>query len=216
MSIIVKRKKSRGIASFGYIKISSLESAIMEAFFPEGEEMTVKEILERVDYSYERINSALKSLKEKKIVLETKKGKTLVYSLDFDSLYSETIGFRSYMLEKKINFIEKNKKIYHAIKDIIDNSYMEGIILFGSFSKGTENSKSDVDIICFSNKKKESEIFINSLKHKFGINFAPIIMNSYEFPEIKKDNKELWNDLKLYGIEFKGDNLYYWMYKNEK
>ena len=34
---------------------------------------------------------------------------------------------------------------------------------------------------------------------------------------IKEDNLELWNDLKTYGIAFKGDDtVYYWMYKYDK
>ena len=216
MSILVKRKQTRGMGSFGNMEISMLEGTILATFFPEAKDMTIKEISEWVDYSYERINSALKSLKEKKIVIEEQKGKTLVYSLNIDNLYSETIGFGSYMLQRKIDFIKKNKEIYQAIKEIESNQHIEGLILFGSYSKDTETKKSDVDIICFSNKKKETETFIHSLKHKFGINFSPIVMLSYEFSDIKKDNPELWNDLKLYGIEFKGDNFYYWMYKNDK
>ena len=216
MSILVKRKQTKGMGSFGDTEISMLEGTIIAAFFPEAKDMTIKEISERVDYSYERINTALKSLKEKKIAMEEQKGKTFVYSLDLDNLYSRTIGFGSYMLEKKINFIKKNREIYQAIKEIESNPYIEGLILFGSYSKDTETKKSDVDIICFSNKKKETETFIHSLKHKFGINFSPVVMPSYEFTDIKKDNPELWNDLKLYGIEFKGDNFYYWMYKNDK
>ena len=216
MSILVKRKQTKGMGSFGDTEISMLEGTIIAAFFPEAKDMTIKEISERVDYSYERINSALKSLKEKKIVIEEQKGKTLVYSLKLDNLYSETIGFGSYMLEKGVNFIKKNREIYQAIKEIESNPYIDGLILFGSYSKDTETKNSDIDILCFSNKKKETETFISSLKHKFGINFSPIVMLPYEFSYIKKDNPELWNDLKLYGIEFKGDNFYYWMYKNDK
>jgi len=38
-----------------------------------------------------------------------------------------------------------------------------------------------------------------------------------EFPNIKKDNLELWSDLKNYGVVFKGgDYFYYWMYQDEK
>ena len=216
MSIVVKRKQTGGMASFGDVEISELEGTVMAAFFPEVKDITIKEILERVDYSYERINSALKSLKEKKIVMEEQKGRTLVYSLDLDNLYSEIIGFGSYMLEKGIGFIKKQREIYQAIKEVVSNPYVEGLILFGSYSKGTETKNSDVDIICFTNKKKEVEALIYSLKHKFGVDFAPIVMTSYEFPDIKKNNPELWNDIKLYGIEFKGDIFYYWIYKDDK
>lgn len=213
-----KIKQRQGFrAIFGDAEISMLEGTILNSFFPEAEEMTIKKIRERVDYSYERINSALKSLTEKKIVVEKQSGKTLVYSIDLNNSYVESIGFISYMLGRKIELIKKNKVLCNAIKEIENNPYVWGIILFGSYSKGAETKQSDVDLICISNKKTETESFVKSLKYKYNMEFAPIVMPLHEFPNIKKDNPELWHDLKIYSIVFKGqDNFYYWMYKNEK
>lgn len=210
----VKRKQKHGFGSFGKIELSMLEGIIISAFFPEAEEMTIKEIMERVDYSYERVNSSLKSLAKKEIVFEKQKGKTLVYYLDLQNLYAE-IGFGSYTLEREIEFIKKHKVIYNAIKEIISNPIIWGVALFGSYSKGTETNQSDIDIICITHKKEEAEHFVKSLRHKYNLKFAPIVFQ--EFPNIKKDNPELWHDLKMYGIIFKGeDNFYYWVYKDEK
>ncbi len=208
-----KRKQTRGI---GTTNLSILEGTVISAFFPEAQEMTIKEIQERVDYSYERVNTALKSLTEKKIVTLDKKGKTLVYSLDLQHLDTE-LGFRGYLLERKIEFIKKHKILYQAINEIVNNPNTWMVVLFGSYSKGTESKNSDVDILCISHKKKETEQFIRSLKHRYNLNFSPVILPFHEFPNIKKDNLELWNDLKQYGIAFKGgDTFYFWMYKNEK
>ena len=216
MEAKIKRKQTYGMGSFGTIKISLLEGTIIASFFPEGKEMTINEIIERTNYSYERVNTALKSLAEKKIINGKNVGKTLVYSLDLNNLYSE-IGFGSYSLEREIDFIKKHRVVYRAIQEIENNPYVEGVILFGSYSKGTETKQSDVDIICISHKKKEIENFIYALKHKYGLNFAPIILQFHEWPDIKKDNPELWTDLKLYGVAFKGgDSFYYWMYRNGK
>lgn len=212
-----KRKQRHGMASLGPIEISSLEGTIIASFFPEAEEMTIKEIQERVDYSYERINSALKSLSEKKVVIEKQKGKTLVYSLDLNNLYVEIIGFGSYSLQLETDFIREHKTIYKAIQEVENHALSWSVILFGSYSKGTETNQSDVDLMvtCIPGKEKEVENFIKSLKHKYGINFSPVVLPMHEFPNIKKDNPELWHDLKMYGIAFKGgDNFYSWIYKN--
>ena len=210
----IKRKQTRGFGIFGKEDISLLEGTIISSFFPEGEDMTLKDIMERVDCSYERANTALKSLVEKGIVQEKKVGKTLVYSLDLQNLYAE-IGFDHYMLEREIEFIKKHKNVYKAIKEIEENPYVWGLILFGSYSKGLETKQSDIDIICIASKKEEVKRFLDSLRHKYNIKFAPVILPLHEFPNIKKDNPELWNDLKLYGIIFKGgDSFYYWMYKD--
>src|SRR3989344_7503978 len=212
----IKRKQEEGFrAIFGELEISHLEGTIISAFFPEAEEMTIKEILERLDYSYERINSGLKSLTKKKIVLEKQKGKTLVYSLDTNTPYAYSLGFNRYMLQREVDFIRKHRTIYKAIQEVENQPFSWSVILFGSYSKGTETKRSDIDliIICIPGKEKEVESFIKSLKHKYGINFSPVVLPLHEFPNIKKDNPELWTDLKSYGIVFKGDdNFYSWMY----
>ena len=207
------------MGSFGVMELSMLEGTILASFFPEAEEMTIKEIQERVDYSYERINSSLKSLAEKKVVIEKQKGKTLVYSLDLNNLYVEIIGFGSYSLQRETDFIRKQRAIYKAIQEVENHPFSWSVILFGSYSKGTETKQSDIDLIvtCAPSKEKEVTNFIESLGHKYGIKFSPIVLPMHEFPNIKKDNPELWSDLKLYGIVFKGgDSFYYWMYKDEK
>jgi predicted nucleotidyltransferase len=216
----IERKQTKGFASFGDVEISSLEGTIIASFFPEVEKMTIKEIGERLDnyYSYERLNSSLKSLVDKKIVKEEKIGKTLVYSLDLTNLYAEVMGFNAYMLQREVDFIKKHKSAYRAIQEIENYPFSWSVILFGSYSKGTETKKSDVDLMvtCIPSKEKEVDNFIKSLEHKYGINFSPVVLPLHEFPNIKKENPELWNDLKLYGIIFKGDDYFYsWMYKNE-
>lgn len=212
----VKRKQEGSPRMIvGDLEISHLEGTIIAAFFPEAEEMTIKEIQERVNYSYERVNFALKSLAEKKIVTWKQKGKTLIYSLDLNSIYSWNMGFNSYTLQRKIDFIKKHKIIFKAIQEIEKNPLVWSVILFGSYSKGTETKQSDVDILILTirGKEKEVEDSIKSLKHKYGINFAPVVLPMHEFSNIKKDNPELWNDLKFYSIVFKGsDTFYFWMY----
>jgi len=210
----LKRKQRHGFGSFGKMELSFLEGTVISSFFPEGKDMTIKEIGERTDYSYERVNSALKSLAEKKIVREERKGKTLVYYLNMQQLYSE-IGFDHYVLEREVDFITKHGVLYNAIKKIIDNPSIWMVVLFGSYSKGTETKQSDVDIICVSNKKEETENFVKSLRHEYNMEFVPVVLPLHEFPNIKKDNPVLWDDLKRYGIVFKGeDNFYFWMYKD--
>jgi|SRR3989344_4382912 len=210
------RKQRIGFGSFGAMELSFLEGVIISSFFPEGKDMTIKEIMERVEYSYERVNTALKSLANKKIIAEKKVGKTLTYSLEVQHLYSE-IGFDHYVLEREIGFMKKHRILYNAIKETMNNPLIWMVVLFGSYSKGTESKQSDIDLICVSDKKKETEHFVKSLRYKYNLNFATVVLSQHEFPHIRRDNPELWNDLKMYGIVFKGeDSFYYWMYKDEK
>lgn len=215
--IKIKRKQRHGFGSTtGEEEVSVLEGTIIACFFPETGEMTLKEIMERIDYSYERVNSALKSLADKNIVSEKKVGKTLIYSLDLQNLYSQ-IGFNAYMLQREIEFIKKNKQVYAGIKKIVESPYSLGVILFGSYSKGTETKQSDVDLICIASNKEKIGQLIKSLKYETNFNFNSVNMFLHEFADIEKDNPELWDDLKNYGLVFKGeDTFYFWVYENEK
>jgi predicted nucleotidyltransferase len=102
---------------------------------------------------------------------------------------------------------------------IFEHPLTWGVILFGSYSKGTENKQSDIDLIvtCISGKEKEVENFVKSLKYETNIEFSLVILPMQEFSQIKTDNPELWQDLKNFGIVFKGDDTFYhWMYKDGK
>jgi len=213
---MIERKQRRGFGSFEDIEISLLDGTIISSLFPEIKEITIQDIIKRTEYSYERVNSSLKYLTDKEIVNEKKVGKTLVYSLNLQNINAKE-GFNQYMLEREIEFKKKNGTIYLAIQEIKNNPFIWLLILFGSYSKGTETKQSDIDIICVSHNKKEAEYFIKSLKYNYNIDFASIVLSPNDFPNIKKDNPELWVNLKMYGLVFKGEEeFYYQMYKDEK
>ncbi len=210
----IKRKQRHGFGSIvGEERLTILEGTIIASFFPEAEETTIKEIQDRTDYSYERINSALKSLAKKDIATEKQIGKTLVYSLDLHNLYSK-IGFSNYMLEREIEFIKKHKLIFKSIEEISKDIFGI-IILFGSYSKGNEKNSSDIDLMVVSENKQLAEEKINEIKIKRGYEISLAFIKTLEFPKIKKENPELWADLKQYAIVFNGeDSYYYWMYQD--
>lgn len=203
---------------FEDFKISFLEGIVLASFFPKAGEMTIKELQKKCKYSYERVNSALKSLTKKKMIEQKEKGKTLVYSPIFGNPIMETIGFGNYMLQRKINFIKKHKILSKAINEMRSNPIIGILILFGSYSKGIESKNSDIDLMAATipGKEKEAEDFIKSFAAKYGFNFSPAALSLPEFPKIKKENKDLWNDLKQYGIIFKGNEYFYLeAYENE-
>ena len=200
---------------YGSNNLSEVEEVVLRCFFPEGEEMTINKIREKCGYSYERVHTALKNLEKKKIVYLKKIGKTLVYKSDFSSLYLKR-AFYHYITEGLIEFAKKHQIIFNAIKTASQEIF--GItILFGSYSKGNETKNSDIDLMIISDSEKQAHGQINDIKLKYGFDLAPAFIKKTEFPKIKKENPELWKDLKNYAIVFNGVDLYYsWMYQNEK
>src|SRR6056297_394615 len=98
-------------------EISQVEDVVLRCFFPEAEEMTIAKIQRRSGYSYERVNTALKKLKEKGIVSSKNIGRTLVYIADYRNLYLKQ-GFYHYMTERLIDFSKKYPVLYKSLKNV--------------------------------------------------------------------------------------------------
>jgi len=204
------KRKNKLYSDNGMNKIDSL---VLRCFFPEAEEMTIKEIQERCGYSYERVHNTLKKLEKKKIIESKKRGRTLLFKADYNNLYLE-LSFYHYMAERLIDFSSKYQILYKALKEMGVSS-TRIILVFGSYSKGNETKNSDIDLMIVP-ETKNFEKEINNLKIKYGLNISPAIIRRTEFPKIKKENKELWNELKSYALVFNRSGLfYYWMYQNE-
>lgn len=195
-------------------ELSQTQVNILKGFFPEGQEITLKILMERSGYSYEPIHRNIKQLLAKKIINVKKFGKTAVYSANFEKEEFK-LAFYHYMTKKVIKFKNKHPKIFRAIKELEEEPF-DLIILFGSYSKGIETKESDVDLMVITDKKnKENEVY--GLKYEYGLDFVPAFVKKREFLKMKKENKVLWDSLKKFGIVFKGENLfYYWVYQNEK
>jgi len=189
-------------------EITEAEFTFLREFYPEGEEMTLKELQKRTGYSYERVNSYLKSLAVKKAVVEKKVGRTLVYSLDFKKIYSK-IAYYLYATRRANKFSSKKADIFVGISELPEED-IDLYAIFGSFAKGIEKKDSDIDLLCVTDKKEKIEAVISSIKRRYNLKLHPIIIPKTEFAKIKDENKELWNSLIKYGIIFKGYELFYY------
>ncbi len=189
-------------------KLSESELNVLSSFFPEGEEITLRIIQERTKLSYEPVHRIIKQLLEKKLVIEKKFGKTLVYSLDFTKEKIK-IAFIIYANERKEKFEKNYGPVYRALSKIKDED-IDFLAIFGSYAKANPRKDSDVDIICISSKKEKVEREIRGLRYETNLEFAPVVMPKREFAKIRKENEQFWKDLVSYGMIFKGYELFYY------
>lgn len=180
---------------------------ILKSFFPEGKDITIKEIQKRSGYSYEPVHRTLGKLLERKIVFEKRFGKVLVYSLNVDTHFART-AFYLYSVDRTVLFSKKHSTINKALKEIPENK-IDVLIIFGSYAKGKESERSDIDVLCVTPYQDVVKSKIRSLKHAYNKDFSPLVMDRLEFEKIKKENKEFWSDLIEYGVIFKGHELFY-------
>ena len=195
-------------------KPSETELEMLQSFFPEGMDITLKEIMKRSSYSYEPVYRTMQELTKKKIISVQKFGKTLVYSLDFKKSSSKT-AFYLYATNRANEFARKHPSIFSAVSELPEDK-IDILAIFGSYAKGAQHERSDIDIICVTSER-ELTAKIRALKHAYNKNFSPVVLPKNEFAKIKTENKEFWHDLVKYGIIFKGYELfYYYAYFIEK
>lgn len=182
------------------------ELKVLSSFFPEGKDVTLKTIMQKSGLSYEPTYRNSLELEAKKIISSKKFGKTRVYSLNFEKEEVKT-AFFFYAKQKLRTFSIKHPVICNALSKL-DDEHIEFLAVFGSYAKGTQTKKSDVDVLCISSKK-EDEREISSLKYETNFDFAPVVVPKAEFKKIKKENEVFWEDLVSFGIIFKGYELFY-------
>ncbi|MBI2549390.1 nucleotidyltransferase domain-containing protein [Candidatus Woesearchaeota archaeon] len=134
-------------------------------------------------------------------------GKALVYSIKRfdDAVY---FSFTYYSLNKKSAFVKKYTSVWKAIEEFVNKTKLEMVVLFGSYSKDQAKERSDIDILCI-NGSSEVEKIALSLRHKYNLRIAPVIVNKEDFRNIKSENPELWEELITHGIVLKGQELFY-------
>ena len=123
---------------------------------------------------------------ENKGILESKiKGKIRSYNLKRNSLSQKYIIFAEQY--KTIAFLEKNTIINEIIEKI--NPFIDGIgIIFGSYTKGTINKDSDLDIFVVGKYNHEG---IKNISKRYGIEI------SIKCYPLKTFEKNLTNDALL-------------------
>ncbi len=89
------------------------ELEVLASLFPDKDYKTIKEIQKKCGYSYERVYSAVLSLRKKNILELKKYGNVIVASVNYNSDFA-LLGFIHYAINRKLNFYEKQKNILYG------------------------------------------------------------------------------------------------------
>jgi len=169
---------------------------IIELFFKEPEkEYHVRDIAKRVGKSPTTISKYLKDFEKNGLLKSESKFNHLIFKANEESLRFKLLR-KNYNLELLFNS--------GLIKFLVDEfNFPKAIFLFGSFAKGENNSKSDIDLLIISPLKKEVDL--KKFEKLIGYEIQLFIYSMKEVEIMKTKNKELLNNF------INGVNLYgYW------
>jgi predicted nucleotidyltransferase len=139
----------------------------------------VREISKLIDAHPSQVLKELSNLEDLNLIVKYKKGNLSIYKINKSNIFLSDL--KNIFL--KTEFVGKN------IKDKLKDK-VKYCLIFGSFAKGIENSKSDVDILIISDVLKENELLniTQDLENNLNRDINYILWNNKDFIKKSKNN----------------------------
>lgn len=153
---------------------------VLEYFFKHPtQEKHIRGLAEETDISYSTIRNSLQELLEEGLVEKREESKMVFYSGNFQSQ-----RFRN--LKKVFNIYS----LYRSglVEELEEELRPDAVVLFGSYLKGSDREKSDVDIAIVNGR--EISLDLSNFESKLGRGIHLV-----QIPDLKKEDKEFKNTL---------------------
>jgi predicted nucleotidyltransferase len=143
--------------------LNNTEKLILEEFSKNrSKRIYGREIADKFHMNQKTISNVLNNMERENILKFKTEGKNKYYFLNENNPHIREV-IKIVELFKKISFLEKNRKLEKLFQKIEDKT--KGIaIIFGSYAKGTQTPKSDMDLFILGNIGETRE-----LEDSFGI-----------------------------------------------
>lgn len=179
------------------------------------EQLTIRGIAKRLGKSYTLVYNNIADLEKKDLIRKQNVPPAQIINLNE---FAPTEIFVDIELKRKKEFLRKYPWIEVMLEDILGSTKNLFFILliFGSYAKGTQTTKSDIDLLIIVQDKKDIKEIENLIhkaytKIKKGLNFIDI----NDFKEMIKNTNELniGNEAKKHHVMLYGVEAYYQLLK---
>ena len=173
-----------------------------------GQAFTMHELSKLTTIPYATFYRTMKILTD--LITQTKAGKATMIQLNMQNPLTKHYLIIS-SKEEKDEYINKQPLLKKISKELPSGNY--ALILFGSYAKSTQTTKSDIDLIVI-NKKGAREPDFSRYETLFNIRINPIYVTREEFIAMIKDTEEnvgkqaLKNHIVLYNPELFWNLIY--------
>lgn len=147
-----------------------------------GASFTLRELSASLKIPYATFHREVSKTQD--LIILDKKGSAILASLKSSPEAKSYLAVSSY--EEKKEFLIKSPVIRKISEELGSN---EIVLLFGSYAKGTQTAKSDIDLLIV-NKKGEKSISFSKYELLFKIKINPIFVSQKEFTEMLKEKEE--------------------------
>lgn len=139
----------------------------------------VREISKLINAHPSHVLKELSNLEELNIINKSKKGNLSMYKVNKSNIFLSDLK----------NIFLKTEFVGKTIKEKLEDKVKYSLI-FGSFAKGLENSKSDIDLLVISDYLKENDLLniILDLENNLNRDINYILWNNKDFIKKSKNN----------------------------
>lgn len=179
------------------------------------EELAIRGIAKRLGKSYTLIYNNIADLEKKGIIKKQDIPPAQIVTLNRFAPAEVLIDTE---FRRKREFLQKHPWIMVMLEDILAaaKNHFFILLVFGSYAKGTQTPKSDIDLLVIVQNKKdikeiEDAMYKTYTKIKKGLNFADI--NDFRGMIRNTDELNIGNEARKYHIILYGIEEYYQMIK---
>ena len=176
-------------------------------------EFTINQISKKINFDYAYANREINKLIRKGIINKKTVGNSYLCSLNLNNDETKSLIF-DYETRKKSGFYKKYKVLKAYFLDFLNKAkkeHIHSLVIFGSYAKNAETSRSDLDIlIMLENRNQSDQIhkLINNVFKLSTLEINPIIIGRKDFidmlinkVELNIGKEALKHHIILYGIE---------------
>jgi len=139
-----------------------------------------REMARKTKVSIGAVNQILRTLVEREIVTEEKRGRMIFYKYNLQNPVS-----------RQIKILFNVNDLSELVRQLRERC--KRIVLFGSASEGSDVEGSDLDLFVLTQEKDAVKRAIKDYEEKIGRRIAPIVLNASEFVELRSRDKALYD-----------------------
>ncbi|MBN1502185.1 nucleotidyltransferase domain-containing protein [Candidatus Woesearchaeota archaeon] len=179
------------------------------------EQVTIRGISRILNKSYTLIYNNLKDLEKKEIINKQDVPPAKIIKLNE---FAPTNVLINIELKRKNTFLKKHPWIQLMLKDILEstNNPFFILLIFGSYAKGKQTSKSDLDLLIIVQNKREIKEIENAIQKSYTkVKKSMNIVDINNFTEMIQNTEELniGNEARKYHVILHGAEDYYQILK---
>ena len=163
--------------------MEKLEIAIMELFVADPRKRySIRDISKTIGKQYAPVHTAVQRLIKKRALKKQRIGHTDYCSID---LHGDASIFCFAEAWRAKQFIRKNKIAGMIIEEVLEKlkAHFYVLVLFGSYAKGKQTEKSDIDLLLIADNNSRAEELERTLKSVSRLSKKPLHVTSMNFKD---------------------------------